>query len=59
MNHPVISLVMVCGLTRTITTIVSRVSGRVEQVGDETVFEGGTEGEDMVSSSRKVASGKE
>jgi hypothetical protein len=44
---------------RTISTIVSWVSGRVEQVGDQTVLEGGTESEDMISSSGEVSSGKE
>jgi hypothetical protein len=43
----------------TISTIVSRVSGRVEQVGDKTVLEGGSECEDMISSSGEVSSGKE
>jgi hypothetical protein len=44
---------------RTISTVVSWVSGRVEQVGDKTVLEGGSECEDMISSSGEVASGKE
>jgi hypothetical protein len=43
----------------TISTVVSWVSGRVEQVGDKTVLEGGTECEDMISSSGEVSSGKE
>jgi hypothetical protein len=46
-------------LTRTITTIVPRVPGRVEQVGNETVLECSSKSEDMIPSSGKVSSGKE
>jgi hypothetical protein len=44
---------------RTISTVVSGVSGRVEQIGDKTVFESGTECQDVVSSRGEVSSGKE
>jgi hypothetical protein len=47
------------GLTRSVSTVVSGVPGRVEQVGDKTVLEGSTECEDVVSGSGEVTSGEE
>lgn len=46
-------------LTRTVSAVVSRVAARVEQVGDETMLQGGTKGQDVVSSGSKVASSEE
>jgi len=43
----------------TISTVVSWVAGRVEQVGDQTVLESGSECENMISSGGEVSSGKE
>ena len=46
-------------LTRTITTIVPWIPGRVEQVGNQTVLECSSKRKNMVPSSGEVASGEE